>query len=111
ARPLMDDVRAVKWLPLRSAIETLSRPHERVFLSDVGPVALKASASARRAASAEPIAPSEPVAPSERMVPSEPAAELPPEPALVEVETEAPVPATLGGTLATWLRRLTPFAR
>jgi 8-oxo-dGTP diphosphatase len=111
ARPLMDDVRAVKWLPLRSAIETLSRPHERAFLSDVGPVALKASASARRAASAAPEleAQPEPVAPSEPTVPSEPAAELPAEPALLQ-EVTPPPPATLGGTLATWLRRLTPFA-
>jgi len=39
-RELTDDVKAVKWLPLRQAIETLSRPHEKVFLTHVGPIAL-----------------------------------------------------------------------
>src|SRR5579864_6311154 len=38
---LNDDVKAVKWLPLRQAIETLSRPHEKVFLTHVGPIALR----------------------------------------------------------------------
>jgi 8-oxo-dGTP diphosphatase len=37
---LMDDVKAVKWLPLRQAVETLSRAHEKVFLTHVGPIAL-----------------------------------------------------------------------
>jgi 8-oxo-dGTP diphosphatase len=39
-RELMDDVKAVKWLPLRQAIAMLSRPHEKVFLTHVGPIAL-----------------------------------------------------------------------
>jgi 8-oxo-dGTP diphosphatase len=39
-RELMDDVKAVKWLPLRQAVDTLSRPHEKVFLTHVGPIAL-----------------------------------------------------------------------
>jgi 8-oxo-dGTP diphosphatase len=38
---LMGDVKAVKFLPLKKAIETLSRPHEKVFLTHVGPIALK----------------------------------------------------------------------
>jgi 8-oxo-dGTP diphosphatase len=38
---LMDDVKAVKFLPLKQAIETLSRPHEKVFLTHVGPIALR----------------------------------------------------------------------
>ena len=37
---LMDDVKAVKWLPLRDAVKTLTRPHEKVFLTHVGPIAL-----------------------------------------------------------------------
>lgn len=37
---LMDDVKAVKWLPLREAVKTLTRPHEKVFLTHVGPTAL-----------------------------------------------------------------------
>ena len=39
-RELSNDVKAVKWLPLRQAIDTLSRPHEKVFLTHVGPIAL-----------------------------------------------------------------------
>lgn len=40
SRELMDDVKAVKWLPLQQAIATLSRPHEKVFLTHAGPIAL-----------------------------------------------------------------------
>jgi 8-oxo-dGTP diphosphatase len=39
-RELMGDVKAVKFLPLKQAIETLTRPHEKVFLTHVGPIAL-----------------------------------------------------------------------
>jgi 8-oxo-dGTP diphosphatase len=42
-REPVDDVKAVKWLSLKHAIETLTRPHEKVFLANVGPVALKAT--------------------------------------------------------------------
>jgi len=45
---LNDDVKAVKWLPLRQAIDTLSRPHEKVFLTHVGPIALRAIKKSRR---------------------------------------------------------------
>ncbi len=45
---LNDDVKAVKWLPLRQAIETLTRPHEKVFLTHVGPIALRAVKKSRR---------------------------------------------------------------
>jgi 8-oxo-dGTP diphosphatase len=47
-REPMRDVRAVKWLSLKQAIETLSRAHEKVFLANVGPVALRAAAKVRR---------------------------------------------------------------
>jgi 8-oxo-dGTP diphosphatase len=43
-RQLMDDVKAVEWLPLDAAVERLSRPYERVFLANVGPLALEAAA-------------------------------------------------------------------
>ena len=43
ARKLMRDVRAVEWLPLAEAIDRLSRPRERVFLENVGPVVLDAA--------------------------------------------------------------------
>jgi 8-oxo-dGTP diphosphatase len=45
---LMPDVRAVKWLPLRQAIDALTHAHERVFLSNVGPVALEAAQQSAR---------------------------------------------------------------
>src|SRR5258707_15317821 len=41
---LMDDVKAVEWLPLEVAVERLSRAYERVFLANVGPLALEAAA-------------------------------------------------------------------
>ncbi len=46
---LNDDVKAVKWLPLRQAIDTLTRPHEKVFLTHVGRIALRAVKKSRRA--------------------------------------------------------------
>ena len=45
---LMDDVRAVDWLPLEAAVERLSRAYERAFLANVGPLALEAAALAQR---------------------------------------------------------------
>src|SRR6202163_1893038 len=41
---LMDDVKAVDWLPLNAAVERLSRSYERAFLANVGPLALEALA-------------------------------------------------------------------
>jgi 8-oxo-dGTP diphosphatase len=41
---LMDDVKAVEWLVLDAAVERLSRAYERVFLANVGPLALEAVA-------------------------------------------------------------------
>jgi 8-oxo-dGTP diphosphatase len=40
---LMDDVKAVEWLPLEDAVERLSRGYERAFLENVGPIALSAA--------------------------------------------------------------------
>jgi 8-oxo-dGTP diphosphatase len=40
---LMDDVRAVDWLPLEAAVERLSRACEQAFLANVGPLALEFS--------------------------------------------------------------------
>jgi 8-oxo-dGTP diphosphatase len=40
---LMDDVKAVDWLPLDAAVERLSRGYERAFLANVGPLALAAA--------------------------------------------------------------------
>ena len=47
ARKLMDDVTAVKWLPLQQAVDTLTRPHEKAFLVSVGQAALQAGNSPR----------------------------------------------------------------
>ena len=50
---LMRDVTAVDWLALEDAIDRLTHLRERVFLEQVGPIALKlAERSARRAAAA-----------------------------------------------------------
>jgi 8-oxo-dGTP diphosphatase len=53
---LMDDVKAVDWLPLDAAIERLSRGYERAFLANVGPLALEAAApTARRSRTRQPV--------------------------------------------------------
>src|ERR1700752_2397545 len=61
ARALMSDVTAVDWLPLNAALERLSRGSERVFLENVGPLAvnamsrrLKANAPAAKPAAVKP---------------------------------------------------------
>jgi 8-oxo-dGTP diphosphatase len=43
SRALMNDVKAVDWLPLEGALQRLSRSHERAFLAEVGPLALQAA--------------------------------------------------------------------
>jgi 8-oxo-dGTP diphosphatase len=91
---LMDDVRAVDWLPLEAAVERLSRACERAFLANVGPLALEAAALARRSKARKPPAlvkrgrrPSVvpqppltipvPIAPPPDVMPSPPEADLP----------------------------------
>jgi 8-oxo-dGTP diphosphatase len=110
---LMDDVRAVDWLPLDVAVERLSRAHERAFLANVGPLALEAAALARapRRSKAKPRVPAKPrdrqaVAPRPSLtipvsVPPQPdltpAATLPDDRQSIAsdvVETKAPVAAT-----------------
>jgi 8-oxo-dGTP diphosphatase len=46
---LMNDIKEVDWLPLDAALERLSRGYERVFLANVGPIALQAAAAAETA--------------------------------------------------------------
>jgi 8-oxo-dGTP diphosphatase len=53
-REPMDDIKAVKWLPLKQAIETLTRAHEKLFLANVGPVAMKAARQSLRGKSSKP---------------------------------------------------------
>lgn len=52
---LMDDIKAVDWLPLDAAVERLSRSYERVFLENVGPLALQAAALGRMASTEQPV--------------------------------------------------------
>src|SRR6202163_4693300 len=60
-RQLMDDVKAVDWLPLDAAVERLSHVYERAFLANVGPLALEAAALARvPRPKAKPRAPAKP---------------------------------------------------
>jgi hypothetical protein len=54
-----DDVTTVKWLPLRQAIDTLTRPHEKAFLVSVGEVALQATDPSTREATPEPTTPAD----------------------------------------------------
>lgn len=42
-RKLMDDIKAVDWLPLDDALARLSREYERAFLTQVGPLAIAAA--------------------------------------------------------------------
>jgi 8-oxo-dGTP diphosphatase len=37
-----NEIKAVEWLPLKQAIKTLTRAHEKVFLANVAPAALRA---------------------------------------------------------------------
>lgn len=66
-RELMDDIRAVDWLPLDEAVVRLSRAYERTFLEHVGPLAVsvltrrlkaKTQAPPARAAASEKAPPS-----------------------------------------------------
>jgi 8-oxo-dGTP diphosphatase len=52
-RELMYDIKAVRWLSLKQAIATLTRAHEKVFLANVGPIALKAARQTLRDRSAK----------------------------------------------------------
>ena len=79
-RALMDDVKAVKWLPLNEAVDALSRPHERVFLENVGAAVLLAAQTSRREDAVWP--------------PASETAEVP------------RAPNTLFGSIRAWLRRI-----
>jgi 8-oxo-dGTP diphosphatase len=76
---LMHDIRAVDWLPLDDAVERLSRGYERVFLANVGPIALQAAEAARRTRAKQPAAEKRRsrAAPSIAPPPSAPAPSMP----------------------------------
>ncbi|MGY3617548.1 NUDIX domain-containing protein [Bradyrhizobium sp. USDA 10063] len=97
AYELMYDIKAVDWLPLEDALERLSRDHERAFLENVGPIALKAAAlsGATRRKAAKPAArrPRRVVTPPPLV--NEPAT-VPPEPAHLDapIAQEEPLSTT-----------------
>ena len=45
---LMNDVRAVRWLPLGQALKKLTHERERLFLEKMGPIALARAATPER---------------------------------------------------------------
>jgi 8-oxo-dGTP diphosphatase len=101
AHELMDDVRAVDWLPLEAAVERLSRAYERAFLANVGPLAIEAAALDRRSKTRKPPAPVKrrrrpSVAPRPPL--TIPATIAPP-PAVMPLATEADLPFMMGNDL------------
>jgi len=61
---LMNDIKAVDWLPLSAAIERLTLPHEQFFLRNVGHKALKSTMpKSRTKTSAEKAKPATSAAP------------------------------------------------
>jgi 8-oxo-dGTP diphosphatase len=98
---LMDDIRAVDWLPLDAAIERLSRAYERAFLENVGPIALESAAlaqSARRARIKKQPAPEkrrrQPAVAPQPAMPVPVAPDLPLIAGSAAVEVQAPVDTT-----------------
>jgi len=61
-RKLMNDIKAVDWLPLDDALARLSREYERTFLTQIGPIAIAAAGLASSPAP-EPSPVSEPALP------------------------------------------------
>lgn len=60
-RKLMNDIKAVDWLTLDDALARLSREYERVFLTQIGPIALAAAGAAPAGADVTPPLPTEDV--------------------------------------------------
>lgn len=71
ARKLMRDIKAVRWLPLAEAIETLTYPREQAFLAQVGPAVLAEAAARPKSIAVEP---AEIAAPPAEIVPVAPPA-------------------------------------
>jgi 8-oxo-dGTP diphosphatase len=102
AHELMDDVRAVDWLPLEAAVDRLSRAYERAFLANVGPFAIEAAGLAQRRSKAR-----KPPAPVKRrrrpsVVPQPPLtmpAPIAPPPDVMPSPIEADLPFMVGNDL------------
>ena len=95
---LMDDIRAVDWLPLDAAVERLSRAYERAFLANVGPLALESAALARRSkANKQPVPEKRRRQPAVAPQPAMPVSVAPDLPLIAGsdvVEVQAPVDTT-----------------
>jgi len=102
-RKLMRDVKAVDWLPPASAVRKLSLPHERLFLAEVAPDALKLAAPANTTALARPDVTPKPARGR--------ASHLPP--VATRTKVAAPsmhhAPLQLPHRLLHWLQRITPL--
>lgn len=68
-RELMNDIRAVDWLPLDEALVRLSRAYERTFLENVGPLAISVL-SRRLKAKAQAQAPAVKAPPATKAAPA-----------------------------------------
>jgi 8-oxo-dGTP diphosphatase len=113
---LMDDIKAVDWLPLDAAIERLSRGYERAFLENVGPIALESAAlaqSARRARIKKQPAPEKRRRPAVVPPPVMSVSDVPPDvPSIAAsdvVEAQSPVDLTTSEIMASPLAA--PFAQ
>ena len=69
-RELMNDVRAVDWLPLDAAVERLSRGHEKTFLENVGPYALAGLIRKTKPKPLPAVAPAKPAATTAKPAPA-----------------------------------------
>ena len=99
---LMDDVKAVKWLPLKEAVKTLTRPHEKVFLTHVGPIALShvARVRTRRRGSLRAKVPVGDARASSPMAPAAPVEHV------IAMDYEKARPITFVKALGTWIGRV-----
>jgi 8-oxo-dGTP diphosphatase len=100
AYELMYDIKAVDWLPLDQALDRLSRDHERAFLENVGPIALKAAtlggATRRKATKSPTRQPRRTVTPAPSV--SEPTA-VPSEPAQLDAPAAQEEPLSIAETV------------
>ncbi|MGT2435403.1 NUDIX hydrolase [Bradyrhizobium betae] len=71
-RKLMNDIKAVDWLTLDDALARLSREYERVFLTQIGPIALAAAGLVSSSEPTPPLAADDVDAALQSLTPAEP---------------------------------------
>jgi 8-oxo-dGTP diphosphatase len=91
-RELMDDIRAVDWLPLSEALVRLSRGSERAFLETVGPLAI--NGLSRRLKAKSPVV-KEPVVKEPAARKRRPPTIIAPEPGVIAPSLVEPAPQPL----------------